>query len=104
LYGEGGAADEQEAALAAFGLKFEIPARHDNTGCWPDNWQVLQVFEAMRTQWNVVQGLVTGLRYEAIPVVMQMMGIRSKARGEIFNDLRVMENEALQVLNKRNGE
>jgi hypothetical protein len=71
--------------------------------CWPDNWMPLQVFKAMDTQWNVGPHSVIGLRYEALQIVMDVMGVNKKARAELLQALRIMEQEALQVLNSKNG-
>lgn len=70
----------------------------EETDCWPDNWLPLQVFEALGTQWNIGMNGVIGLRYEAIPVVLAEFGIRKKQRAAMMESLRIMENEALQVL------
>jgi len=71
------------------------------TECWPENWQALQVFITLATQWNVAYGGYVGLRYEALHPVFEACGIKKKARAEMFQTLRVMENEALSVINER---
>ncbi len=71
-------------------------------GCWPENWPVLQVLDLMRTQWNVVQGGVIGLRYESLPVVLRMLGIPKKSRAALLHGLRVMEDEVLTLF-RENG-
>lgn len=82
--------------IAAFGLRLESE-EPQHTECWPDNWQALEVFAALMTQWHVGMSGVIGLRYEAVQPVLDLMGVRKKARAGIFGDLRIMENEALQV-------
>ena len=94
----GGASEEQDQALAAFGLKREAPLEPQHVDCWPDNWLPLQVFAALGTQWNVGMNGVIGLRYEAIPIVLSEFGIKKKQRAEMMQSLRIMENEALQEL------
>lgn len=59
------------------------------------------MFAALGTQWNVSYGGYVGLKYEAFPVVLDEFGIEIKARAEMFASLRIMENEALKVINKR---
>ncbi len=44
---------------------------------------------------------VIGLRYEAVPPIFELQGIKKKHRAELFTALRIMETEALSVL--RNG-
>ena len=72
-----------------------------DTECWPDNWPALQVFSALGTQWSVAYGGYVGLRYEALQPVFDACGIKKKARAELFHALRIMENEALSVINER---
>lgn len=95
---EGDATPDHEA-IAAFGLQLveEVP---EHTECWPDNWLPFQVFSSLATQWNVGPSKAIGLRYEAIPVVLQMGGVSNKEHAQILQDLRVMEREALQLFNK----
>jgi len=69
----------------------------EDTECWPDNWLTFRVFAAMGTQWNVGMSGAIGLRYEALPVVLNMMGIAKKERAEIFDSLRIMESEVLTM-------
>ncbi len=79
---------------------FTAGDEEETAECWPDNWMPLKVFEAMSTQWNAGPGGVIGLKYEAMPAVSDLLCVRKKARAEIFTSLRIMENEALQVINK----
>jgi len=55
----------------------------------------------MGTQWNVVPGGYVGLKYEALTFVCEALGIKDKARAELLDSLRIMENEALKVINAR---
>lgn len=54
----------------------------------------------MGTQWNVGPVGVIGLRYESLPVVMRLRGVEPARRRGVFDDLRVMESEALKALRK----
>lgn len=93
MYSGGAQQNDMIAAMEAqLGLDVEI-----DVGCWPDNWPVLQVFDALKTQWNVTQGGVIGLRYEAIPVVFSEFGVTSKRRAAMMQSLRIMEDEVLKV-------
>lgn len=60
----------------------------------------LQVFAALATQWNVGQAATIGLRYEAMPVVLQMVGIPKKQQAVVMQDVREMESEALRLFNR----
>jgi len=70
--------------------------------CLPDNWEALQIFAALSTQWNVGMNGVVGMRYESFPVIFDAFGIKRQARSELMYLLSIMENEALRVF-KDNG-
>lgn len=71
-----------------------------NTECWPDNWIPYCAFSKLDTQWSRESGRRTGIRYEAIQSVLELDAVGKKERARIFNDLIVMEREALELLNK----
>jgi hypothetical protein len=68
---------------------------------WADCWQTVRVFEAMSTQWRMVAGGATGLDYAVLTDVMALLCIPRELRQGIFTDLRVMEAEALRVMNEQ---
>ncbi len=65
---------------------------------WPENWDTVRLFCDLSTQWQVGFGGVIGLRYESVLAVMRLRRIKG---AEMFDDLRVMEAEALRVLSAR---
>lgn len=67
---------------------------------WPDNWLTVLVFADLMSQWNVGMGGTIGLRYEALPMVLELHGIAAKQKREIFDGLRVMERAAVDEINK----
>jgi hypothetical protein len=75
---------------------------------WPENWQTVQVFIAMSTQWYVVSGMagdsVKGLNYAALPAVYEGLSIRKKDRPDIFAGLQQMEWAALKVMARQRRE
>lgn len=55
----------------------------------------------MQTQWALGgMGGVVGLRYESLPAMLDLLGIKKPARREVLAALRVMESAALKVLNE----
>jgi len=71
----------------------------ESIGIWPDVKESVEVFIALGSQWNVGMGGPVGLVYASIPVVMDAFGV--KDRKTVFEDVRVMESEALEVMRKR---
>lgn len=69
---------------------------------WPDNWTAYEVFKGVGTQWRVGAGGATGLDYSAVKWVMGMLKVPKKRRLDVLNDIRVLEGEALQQMNKKN--
>jgi hypothetical protein len=67
---------------------------------WDCNWQSLECFLALETQWNTSAGngvmVKTGLNYPAVDVVMRRMN----AKRRVFADLRHMERAALIIFNE----
>ena len=87
-----------DAELAAVGLKRSDFGEADETEVWPENWPVLRLFDAMRTQWRVSYGGAYGFDYAALPAVMDLL--QPPDRLWAFEGLRVMEAEALEIMHK----
>ncbi|EPI2106541.1 MULTISPECIES: DUF1799 domain-containing protein [Providencia] len=81
-----------------FERAFGFPPDLDDVEVVPDVWESYLVFSAMSTQWRVGMNGATGLDYSVIPNVLDLLNIKSKAT--IFDDLRVMELKALELINK----
>jgi hypothetical protein len=68
----------------------------ESFGCWPENWLSFRVFYEATAGGAYVQ-----VRYETLPHIYEAFGIKKKKRAEIFRLLRILENEALNVINER---
>ncbi|MEG1971422.1 MAG: DUF1799 domain-containing protein [Burkholderiaceae bacterium] len=101
----GGASDSrtEEAAAAAIGLAIEHASARGECLVWPQNETAVNVFHALLTQWAVGPVGAVGLRYEAIPVVLRLMGVARSVWADTFAALRVMEAEALSFFAERRG-
>jgi len=68
----------------------------------PENWDSVQVFSALSRCWRVdsFNGHYLGLERSAIESTLRLMGVLPGLHRGIFEDLRIMENAALEVLNK----
>jgi hypothetical protein len=67
----------------------------DEFEVWPDNWQALDVFMSMGTQWRVGVSGATGLDYGVLRDVMALRRVPKAEQAELFDWLRLMEGEAL---------
>ncbi|QTH12467.1 DUF1799 domain-containing protein [Pseudomonas corrugata] len=82
--------------MALFGFS---PEDYDETiEVWPDNWPSFLVMDAMGTQWRTGVCGATGLDYGVLPSVMRLVGVPPKDRSGVFQDIRVMESEAIAVM------
>jgi len=63
-------------------------------------WPAVEVFSAMGTQWRMGPGGPIGLDYGALPAVLRMMGAKRDEWPDLFDDLRVIEREALKEMHK----
>ena len=52
----------------------------------------------MATQWRPGTSGVIGLCYESLPVILDLMRVKSRRRGDVFGALRAIEGEVLRVL------
>ena len=91
--------------LKAFGLD-AVVAADEHTEIFPDNWESLRVFAAMKTQWRYVSCgmaciLATGLDYGVLPEVWKRTNIPESRQNGIFRDLQIMEVAAMTVINER---
>lgn len=67
---------------------------------WPDNLKAINVFLVMLTQWRWSGGNRVGLDYSALPEVWKRTNVPKKDRNDIFDALRIMEQAALDELNR----
>lgn len=73
------------------------------TPLWPEHQTALQIFGAVQTQWRVGMAGATGLDYTALPIVMELYQVAPADRRQVFDDVRVMEGEALRFFGEKHG-
>jgi hypothetical protein len=81
------------------GLTLE-EAQGEGVEVWPDNIDVVNVFISLSTQWRVGAAGPVGLDYNVIPFVFSSHGIKRQERIKTLNDLRIMEDSALETMRK----
>jgi hypothetical protein len=90
--------DEQDAALAAFGLQLADDDRtRDRTFClWPEHRRVLDLWFRVQTQWRVGMAGPTGLDYQGVEAAIRMSRLAGPRRVPVLlADLQIMERAAL---------
>lgn len=83
--------------MAAFGLLPEDIAPED-VEIWPENEPAVNLVRRIGTQWNVGPTGPTGLIYASVYPLMDRLGLDVDAWNSLLDDIRVMENAALEVM------
>ena len=65
------------------------------------NWQALNLFLLLATQWRINADRPTGIDYSAIAPTAQLAGITLSAT--LFEQIRRMEQEALEIFAKKHA-
>ena len=65
---------------------------------WEENWESVMLFIKMMTQWRTTMGGVIGLDYSVLQMLFDLYDIDN--RKEIFENIQVMEQEAMLHMNK----
>lgn len=74
----------------------------DDCEVWPENWPSVMLFLALGTQWTVSpHGKVIGIHYPSITSAMDLKNISKPRRASMFDDIRLMEETALNVFRER---
>lgn len=67
---------------------------------WPENWPVCMLFDDMGTQWRMGFGGAVGLDYGVLFQRMAQLGLAGEVWESMFEDIRLMEREALTFMNQ----
>lgn len=63
-----------------------------------ENFESVALFVDLSTQWRCHMKGAYGLDYGVLPAVMRIRGIKRARWSEFFDDVRIMESEALKTL------
>jgi hypothetical protein len=68
---------------------------------WPENEQAINLFSSISTQWRVGMNGASGLDYNVLFHLMGMMDLPPQKHSQLFGDIRLIESEALNIMNKK---
>lgn len=70
---------------------------------WPENWDAVIVFLNLRRCWriNSMSGSYLGIIRTEIESTLRLMRIKKSKHPEIFEKLAIMEDAALEVMNRK---
>ncbi len=71
---------------------------------WEENWETVQMFLRIQTQWNVSMDGLVGLKYEVFLCSGGLFDLYNvKNRTDVLERLQIMEATALTELRKRSN-
>jgi hypothetical protein len=68
---------------------------------WPENEESILLFSSVSTQWRTGMCGPTGLDYNVLFTRMERMKLDDQRHERLFQDIRVIEAEALTILNTK---
>lgn len=68
---------------------------------WPENKPAIDLFISLSTQWRIGMNGSTGLDYNVLFTRMDRMKLSDQDYDWLFDDIRVIEAEALKTINKK---
>jgi hypothetical protein len=76
----------------------------DPVELWPENWLAWDIFTCVSTQWRTGgMGSYVGLDYGPMFVLMEKRGLKKQEWLEVFDDVRVIEAQALETIGAQDG-
>ncbi len=69
-------------------------------GVWEDNWEIVQMFLRLQTQWRMSMSGVIGLDYASLDWLCRLYSVKDPVN--LFEGLQVMEHTALSCFSKKN--
>ena len=95
----GGVEDKSHDDAAVLGIKgLPLERVEKDFEVWEENWESVMLFIRMMTQWRTTMGGVIGLDYSVLQMLFDLYDIDN--RKDIFEDIQVMEREAMIHMNK----
>jgi hypothetical protein len=89
-----------EKAAQAFNIvNDEAVTRSSDFEVWDDNWQSVEMFLRLQTQWRVGMSGLIGLDYGAAEWLFRLYAVTEPA--SLLEDLQVMEAAVLAAIAKR---
>jgi hypothetical protein len=98
MYARSGGGGESNPSLA--GIAALLMSEPDYE-VWPENMPAINLFSSISTQWRTGMSGPTGLDYNVLFSRMDRMHLSAQDCEWMFDDIRVIESEALSFLNRK---
>ena len=79
-------------------MVFEDEKTPERFEVWPENWNAIEMWCRVQTQWRTSAGGAIGLDYSALAWLFKMYSVDDQRA--LLEDLQVMEGAALAAMNK----
>ena len=89
------------AELEGTGFTIDDYADDEPIELWPENERAINLFTSLSTQWRIGMSGATGLDYSPFFTRMDRMRLSDDDYEILFDDIRIIESEALQIMNKK---
>lgn len=88
--------------MAVLAPKLELPEPEPEKPfeVWEENWETLNLFFQLQTQWRVGFSGATGLDYSSIPFLFDLYGVQNRV--EVFEGIQACEVELLLLWQEKN--
>jgi hypothetical protein len=73
----------------------------NNFEVWEENWEIVEMFMRMQTQWNVGMSGAVGLNYPSLEWLCKLYAVQDPLK--IFEGIRIMEASALKCFTEQRG-
>ncbi len=102
----GGVIDDRVASLEAFGAtpeqiaaaKLQQEEVQVDFEIWEQNWETVQIFTRLSTQWHVSMAGLTGLNYSSLEYICRLYEVKDCV--SLFEGIQIMEMAALSCMQK----
>lgn len=83
---------------ATFGVIIEEEEKPEHFEVWPENWDAIDMWLRVQTQWRTSTGGAIGLDYSVLAWFFKMYAVEDQRA--LLEDLQIMEGAALAVMNR----
>ncbi len=80
------------------GIPAPEPSEPDLFEVWPENWDAIEMWCRVQTQWRTSAGGAIGLDYSVLAWLFKMYSVEDQRA--LLEDLQIMEGAALAVMNR----
>ncbi len=97
-WARGGEIDDTADDAKAFNIVMPEPEKPEVFEVWPENWDAVQMWCRVQTQWRASAGGVIGLDYSVLEWLLRLYEVKDQRA--LLEDLQIMEGAALAEMHR----